>query len=441
VPQSITLGAAFSRYASVVRTSYNAQTGLSGTTAYSDYTGNVDYAWTKEKYWVRTPNFWSYKLYRAIPPDNPATWEFQDFHVAPVNVVRNVPTLDGSYTRYDVVFYSFEGQPLTTIPRPSVADDSELTSRLINKMRGQQWNAPIFVGELHKTTQLVYQRATHLAHLFMALRRGDLNRFFDGLKDAVGARRRAKAEVEFNRQFGRDAAVAVSNLYLEFRYGWVPFANDVRDAMLTIWDVLDYPAPQVFTVKAWYGKDYEVVGPEQGLINWENGLIDVRGRVRSHVVHVKRGVWRFKPRAMDIPAKFGLLNPFEVIWELVPFSFVADWFVPIGNYLRAWDASLRVDHVGGAYGQKIVVKATTEAHRCHSNDTTLHGGLGLGGRWTYVRREPITGVPTTSLLRMPLKLDLDAPKALAGIALLLQQTDELGRLAGGRLPGFAWQKH
>jgi hypothetical protein len=34
-------------------------------------------------------------------------------------------------------------------------------------------------------------------------------------------------------------------------------------------------------------------------------------------------------------AQLGFTNPANVIWELVPFSFVADWFLPIGDFLTA----------------------------------------------------------------------------------------------------------
>lgn len=32
----------------------------------------------------------------------------------------------------------------------------------------------------------------------------------------------------------------------------------------------------------------------------------------------------------------GLTNPAAIAWELVPFSFVVDWFIPIGNFLNSW---------------------------------------------------------------------------------------------------------
>lgn len=38
---------------------------------------------------------------------------------------------------------------------------------------------------------------------------------------------------------------------------------------------------------------------------------------------------------LSIPQLLGLQDPELVAWELVPFSFVCDWFIPIGNYLQA----------------------------------------------------------------------------------------------------------
>lgn len=51
---------------------------------------------------------------------------------------------------------------------------------------------------------------------------------------------------------------------------------------------------------------------------------------------------RFKINNPDLllPAKVGLTNPLSVAWELIPFSFVVDWFLPIGKYLDALDVPL-----------------------------------------------------------------------------------------------------
>lgn len=37
--------------------------------------------------------------------------------------------------------------------------------------------------------------------------------------------------------------------------------------------------------------------------------------------------------------KTGFTNPAEIVWELVPFSFVFDWMLPVGSWLSSFDAS------------------------------------------------------------------------------------------------------
>ena len=37
---------------------------------------------------------------------------------------------------------------------------------------------------------------------------------------------------------------------------------------------------------------------------------------------------------MSAPRSLGLMDPLSVVWELIPYSFVVDWFIPIGTYLE-----------------------------------------------------------------------------------------------------------
>jgi len=38
--------------------------------------------------------------------------------------------------------------------------------------------------------------------------------------------------------------------------------------------------------------------------------------------------------------EIGLTNPLLIAWELLPFSFVADWFIPLGSYIGNMDATI-----------------------------------------------------------------------------------------------------
>lgn len=45
--------------------------------------------------------------------------------------------------------------------------------------------------------------------------------------------------------------------------------------------------------------------------------------------------------------KWGLLNPFEIAWELVPYSFCVDWLCPIGNTLSSLSATAGLEFKSG----------------------------------------------------------------------------------------------
>jgi hypothetical protein len=44
----------------------------------------------------------------------------------------------------------------------------------------------------------------------------------------------------------------------------------------------------------------------------------------------------------------GITNPALVAWELLPWSFVVDWFLPIGNFISSWDAVAGLQYQKGA---------------------------------------------------------------------------------------------
>jgi hypothetical protein len=80
----------------------------------------------------------------------------------------------------------------------------------------------------------------------------------------------------------------------------------------------------------------------------------------------EQGVYVRLDYKMDNPllaqaANLGLTNPAALAWELVPFSFVADWFVPVGDYLNCLDAALGYSFLGGSKTERWMHHSKTEA--------------------------------------------------------------------------------
>jgi hypothetical protein len=110
-------------------------------------------------------------------------------------------------------------------------------------------------------------------------------------------------------------------------------------------------------------------------------------------------------------------NPIEWAWELIPFSFVVDWALPVGNYLTALFALQQVD-----------VLAVCVSHRRKFKGDYLvdlsywpsNNGMGEPGSVEYTRhwREGPNGIPLPALPKFDLT---DSLLALRHAVALLHQ--------------------
>jgi hypothetical protein len=95
--------------------------------------------------------------------------------------------------------------------------------------------------------------------------------------------------------------------------------------------------PLTFDITA---KHTEKFGPEK---IWENGSINGFSST-AEAFHTCEVTVKYKTRVtvnstmLRDFAQLGFSNPLNLAWELVPYSFVADWFIPIGAHLSNLDA-------------------------------------------------------------------------------------------------------
>lgn len=131
-----------------------------------------------------------------------------------------------------------------------------------------------------------------------------------------------------------------TNHWLQLQYGWKPLLSDVygsADALAkrerSDWRV---------TVKAsrrdtseWL-KERRALGTTHPIKNFDACRLEVR---RQRGVFVRLDAIPENDLTMSL-VSLGVTNPLLVAWELVPYSFVVDWFLPIGNWLDSLDALL-----------------------------------------------------------------------------------------------------
>jgi len=96
------------------------------------------------------------------------------------------------------------------------------------------------------------------------------------------------------------------------------------------------------------------------LVNYASGCVTQVGGTNVNT-RVKCSLWgRINPENKGARAlnQLGLLNPLSLGWDLIPWSFVVDWFVPIGPVLSALSAPAGLDFVDGSISARVTASAT-----------------------------------------------------------------------------------
>lgn len=134
---------------------------------------------------------------------------------------------------------------------------------------------------------------------------------------------------------------ALLNRWLEFQYGWKPLLNDIYG----IAGLIEEQLQRRLTVKA-IANPSDIVGPSTVFAPPGSGSIYVDDTVvtgakcRLDFVIQNAVAAHFN--------RMGLANVLEIAWELVPFSFVIDWLLPVGSYLGALSGSWGLTFKGGS---------------------------------------------------------------------------------------------
>jgi hypothetical protein len=155
----------------------------------------------------------------------------------------------------------------------------------------------------------------------MQLRRRD----FAGAARTLGLRKKKPSR----------AGLDLTQKWLELQYGWKPLLSDVYGATEALanrdrgdWRVTG-KGTQFVKVEGSIDESSDPNG-------WDSGYGEYHGR-RGVYVRIDALPQNDLLLAMS---QLGLTNPLLIAWELVPYSFVVDWFLPIGSYLDSLDAML-----------------------------------------------------------------------------------------------------
>jgi hypothetical protein len=103
------------------------------------------------------------------------------------------------------------------------------------------------------------------------------------------------------------------------RYAWQPAVQDVYEASKAFEAISNGPRQQVFKTSHRYDVDVSTNG------NYLAGTARFQlQRTYTYEMYEELAAYR----------QMGLGNPLSILWERLPWSFVLDWFYPVGTYLE-----------------------------------------------------------------------------------------------------------
>lgn len=194
-------------------------------------------------------------------------------------------------------------------------DELKLLSKLASKIKGHSFNGGVFIAEGREALTTV----TNSSRSFFALLNGVLKRdpgaVLRALGNIVGHTRTKKIRVP-----AKLTTSSISSTWLALQYAWKPLLSDIFEAMKAFEKLYCRDSVQFRASHAKTGVYEASASPS----NWDL-MMGYRHKVTYR--------YTLKELPSEV-AMLGLLDPEVVAWELVPFSFVIDWFIPIGTYLE-----------------------------------------------------------------------------------------------------------
>jgi len=305
----------------------------------------------------------------------------------------------------------FGAFPTSAPPTWFLAVDPSIREGLFNncleKMVDSKFNLLTSIVEFRKTAEHLANTASRITAAVRHVKRG---RF-----------RLAAAELAIVKPPGASRSKTWAENWLEYKYGWMPLILDAHGIALHLATMLDEESPILGTRSRFENVSSKSTG---GTTDLNTFRCSWTARERLEVRYQATLYYRTEYLSLLNLQRLGLLDPGATAWEAVPFSFVADWFAPIGEWLSLMNAWQGLRFAGGCYTttQKATVKTHLDGAISIINPVPAKFFAeqitpGLFESYSMLRL-PLQDMPTYTLrVKSPVSLD----HAITAVALLRTQ--------------------
>lgn len=223
----------------------------------------------------------------------------------------------------------------TSLPVPETIVQSAIYE-VRSQLADQKMDVMTNLAELGETVNFIADVASTLSKAAVRAKHGD----FPGVCKELGIDiSRTKKAIGKNIHRASDA-------WLAWRYGAMPMVYSVEDTVLAFADRYEKRGDIVEAQVHRKWEDSREFSPQND--NWLLQKSFVR-RKFGMTYNVRMRVLNPSARTM---AQLGVTSVPRTAWEIIPLSFVADWFLPIGDYLESLTAEYGLEFVSGYLTKK-----------------------------------------------------------------------------------------
>jgi len=357
-------------------------------TVRNNWGGTTDPAYRNSRTWVRTPGYHTLVQQGIRLPVN--SYDAREISLSPAvtSKLTNVgctADITGQFYVPQWVMGSNSQDPRNSGVYAAVTRDRAV-AQLLGRISDQKANILVSLVEAEKSVSMIASFAKKVNDAYVAVKRGKYSL--------------AESILNIKVRNARDN-------WLAYRYGWTPLVLDSYGlAELAAKSLDDYFRTgfpfKTSASETWQGSSstWSIMRPIYGYdasLNYNPRFtVSTKWKVKNQSI---AGAWVLPARHWLHDAQAGgLTNPAGVIWELVPYSFVLDWFVHVGNYLQNQSALAGLNIVDGYTGIKstLTISSVLSPLSTGSNCNRYTGAPGFGSVTdrSYSRRPWSGQLPT-----------------------------------------------
>lgn len=218
--------------------------------------------------------------------------------------------------------------PVAPRAKHTRAQSITVRAECLAKVSDSDFNLGLALAEARQTGDLVAQSTITVLSVYKAVRK----RQYKKALALLGIRGKRKREL-LNSLSG-----TASSAWLQLSFGWLPLIADIYGAIETLTKSWNFKSPILSATRT---RTFD----NTGLVTLGSGQWLAEGKLETKLT-VKL-FYTIEDRLLYVMNSLGLLNPLTIVWEKVPYSFVIDWFVPVGTFLSNLTGLVGCQYVSG----------------------------------------------------------------------------------------------